>query len=172
MDEGPRSMNHMCPVLFRRSLYLFLPPRCRGDHYLDWNYFIIEIIIEIILSLSGRPFLGLKLFFSSDPDLNEGCKILSGQSSWSYFKRGFTGFFYWLIYHKFVPHTWIFKTINGILSPIYLNFRGLMYTMMIMIVWRPQWVWWALWEIVLAESRRRWSYLLLLTDVIMQNNAE
>ena len=110
MDERPRSMNHMCPVLFRRSLYLFLPPRCRGDHYLDWNYFIIEIIIEIILSSSGRPFLGLKLFFSSDPDLNEGCKILSGQSSWSYFKMGFTDFFYWLIYHKFVPHIWIFKT--------------------------------------------------------------
>ena len=42
VDEGPRSMNHMCPVLFRRSLYLFLPPRCRGDHYLDWNYSFIR----------------------------------------------------------------------------------------------------------------------------------
>ena len=136
------------------------------------QFFSAGLYIFFFRPAVGEIITWIKIIFSSDLDSNEGCKILSGQSSWSYFKRGFTGFFYWLIYHKFVPHTWIFKTIYGILSPIYLNFRDLMYTMMIMIVWRPQWVWWALWEIVLAESRRRWSYLLLLTDVIMQDNAE
>ena len=60
VDERPRSMNHMCPVLFRRSLYLFLPPRCRGDHYLDWNYSFIRSSLQLGLQNPKWPVFMIK----------------------------------------------------------------------------------------------------------------
>ena len=82
--------------------------------------------------LSGRPLPGLKLFFHQILTSMRAAKSqLASLHDQKHDEKGFTRFFYWLIYHR--SYTWIFMDIWCTFPPIYLNFRDFMLTMTIMI---------------------------------------
>ena len=56
------------------------------------QFFSAGLYIFFFRPAVGETITWIEIIFSSDLDFNEGCKILSGQSSGSYFKKGFEDF--------------------------------------------------------------------------------